>query len=154
MIARVLRYHNTLEYRMHGKKWDDSNRPAFLNVHGEPLTYSAIGAALKAASERSGINVSAHDLRHGCAYNIMRSEHGGELSSNLVLIQKQFGHSKVTTTERYTQIPAILLTKLSMNPHEMTWFERSDKIFKNTFLPAKSHKEKRGHSKIRDKTHA
>lgn len=147
MIARIKRYHSSLHYRKHEKKWSEEDRPAFLNVHGEPLSYSAIGHAMKEASKRSGMDVSPHDLRHGCAYNIMRSEHGKDLIDNLVLVKKQFGHSHISSTEKYTQIPALLLTKLGLSSGEKKWYEIADIIYKNTFMPAKAHKENRGHKR-------
>ncbi len=147
MLNRVLRYHSSLEYRRHQNKWDDKSRPAFLNVHGEALTYSGIGSVLSKASKRTRMNVHPHLLRHGAAYNIMRSEHGKSLTDKLVLVKKQFGHGNVTSTEAYTRIPAILLTKLGLSADQELWYERADKVFKNTYLAAKKHKEKRGHSK-------
>ena len=56
--------------------------------------------------------ISPHKLRHGNAYALLRSpDMGVDHLDRLVAVQKTLGHSKLTTSEIYTQIPYDLYQK-------------------------------------------
>jgi integrase/recombinase XerC len=149
VYSRIKRYHNTPKYRF-SKSYDPDEKSAFLSVSGQVLTERAISKMLRDAAIRAGLNprsISPHNLRHGAALNILRSEHGKDYLDKLVIIQKQFGHSQITSTEQYTQIPPNLYTQLNETAEIRTRFEEAQEVFDLTFLPQKNHREKRGHRK-------
>lgn len=62
-----------------------------------PLTYSAFHEAFKKAARSIGLpHLRPHDLRHTAANRTLAA------TGNLRLTQRQLGHSRITTTQRYT----------------------------------------------------
>ncbi|MFZ9596328.1 MAG: tyrosine-type recombinase/integrase [Bdellovibrionia bacterium] len=147
VYSRIKRYHNTPKFRF-SKFGDSKGKPTFLTVHGKALTERSISKLMRDAAIRAEIDprlISPHNLRHGAALSILKSEHGKDYLEKLVIIQKQFGHSHITSTEQYTQIPPQLFTQLNETSEIKTRFEEAQEIFDRTFLPQKMHKERRGH---------
>lgn len=57
--------------------------------------------------------ISPHKLRHGNAYALLRTpDIGTDFLDRMVAVQKTLGHSRLTTSETYTQIPHDLYQKL------------------------------------------
>ncbi len=141
-LSRIRRYHNTKAY-LQATAWRAEEKPAFLNTYGEPLTVDAIQAFIAVACSRSKLPAaSAHRLRHGTAYSILRSEHGKSLLDNLLVVQRALGHSSIETTELYAHIPAPILARLSDRggSDDIRFrFEEAQMILDNTFIPARKH---------------
>lgn len=70
-------------------------------VRGEryPITYGAFYTAFKAAAKAIGKpSLRVHDLRHTAATRTLRA------TQNIRIAQKQLGHTRVSTTERYGHV--------------------------------------------------
>ena len=139
MLTRIGRYHRSRAY-MVATGWKLEEKPCFLNIYGEPLTIDAIQGSVSRARAKSNLSeASPHRLRHGTAYSILRSEHGKDFISNLLVVQRALGHSDISTTEMYTNIPAPILSRLndgvSENKELRFRFEEAQKIFDATFIP-------------------
>jgi hypothetical protein len=63
----------------------------------QPLSKDLIHGRLKAAGERTGVNVFAHKLRHTCATQLLNA--GCPITS----IQKFLGHKRLATTLTYAR---------------------------------------------------
>lgn len=140
MLVRLNRYFKTRVY-FTNHDWPEAIKPAFLNTYGEPLTAEAIQKFIADALARTRLTkASAHRLRHGTAYSIMKSEHGKTLLDNLVVLQRALGHNQLSTTEIYTHIPAPVLHRMTEDGGEgetLFRFEEAQKILEATYLPEK-----------------
>lgn len=139
MLSRISRYHRSRAY-MGATGWKAGQKPCFLNTYGESLTVDAIQGSISRARAKSNLTeASPHRLRHGTAYSILRSEHGKDFLSNLLVAQRVLGHNDISTTEIYTNIPAPLLARLDSgvaNNKELRFrFEEAQRIFEETFIP-------------------
>jgi integrase/recombinase XerC len=141
MLTRLNRYFKTRVY-FTNHDWPEYTKPAFLNTYGEPITVEAIQKFIADALARTRLTkASAHRLRHGTAYSIMKSEHGKTLLDNLVVLQRALGHNQLSTTEIYTHIPAPVLHRMTEDGGEgdpLFRFEEAQKILEATYLPEKS----------------
>lgn len=74
VIARLNRYFKSRTY-LHADKWNESSKPAFLNVYGDKLSTKAVQKFIADAAKRSEFNkkVSPHRLRHSTAYSILKN---------------------------------------------------------------------------------
>ena len=146
LLARIARHQNTKTY-LFNFDFEEHEKPALLNVFGEPWTEDAIEALVARARDRAGLReASAHRLRHGTGYSILKSEHGKSLLDNLVILQKMLGHNSIETTEIYTGIPAPVLAQIRSNygqPEFQARFEEAQEIFDRTYLPEKKEPSKR-----------
>lgn len=146
LLSRIARHHNTKAY-LFNFDFDENEKPALLNVFGEPWTVDAIEALVSRARDRAKLReASAHRLRHGTAFSVLKSDHGKSMLDNLVILQKMFGHTSIETTEIYTGIPAPVLAQLRSNYGQVefqTRFEESQEIFDHTYLPEKKEPPKR-----------
>jgi integrase/recombinase XerD len=138
LLSRLAKHHNTKRY-LFNFDFEEEDKPALLNVFGEKWTEDAIEKLIEKARTKAKIpGASAHRLRHGTAFSILRSEHGKSLMDNLVVLQRVLGHSDIRTTEIYTHIPAPVLQRLKTNygsPNFQSRFEEAQAIFDETYLP-------------------
>jgi len=119
-LLRVKKYHASPLYKMHKRQFlDAGNTPAFLNARGGAYTARSVAKLLERTSKRAfsllkiDRMISPHKLRHGNAYALLRTpDIGTDHLDRLVIVQKTLGHSKLKTTETYTQIPHDLYQKL------------------------------------------
>jgi integrase/recombinase XerC len=148
MLARVRRYHSSARYTL-VKGWGvfEPEKPMFLTTHGRPLTIDSVQKAIKAAWTRQGGSereMSPHRLRHGTAFSVLQSEFGKELLDKMLVLKSILGHSNISTTEIYSAIPITALQSLKGKRHVR--FEEAQRIYEDTYLPERSHKERRGHT--------
>jgi integrase/recombinase XerC len=148
VVSRIKRYHSSPDYRLAIRQYKNPNEaPAFVNLHGKPLTTRSIASQLSSAADRANLppkDYSPHNFRHGAAISILRSELGGDYMDKLVLVQKQLGHNSIRSTETYTNIPPQLYAAINESGVIRTRFEEAQTIYDSTFLPRKRHKETRG----------
>ncbi|MDQ3819412.1 MAG: tyrosine-type recombinase/integrase [Acidobacteriota bacterium] len=150
VLARVRRYHSSQQYNLSNWNIYDPYKPTFLTVHGNKLTVDSVQKCITAAWRRQGRNnkeISPHRLRHGTAYSVLQSEFGKELIDNLLVLKSMFGHERISTTEIYTSIPITALRSLGGKQQIRLKYEEAQQIYDATYLPARMHKERRGHSK-------
>ena len=119
-LLRIKKYHASPLYKMTKRQFKGAeNTPAFLNAEGGEYTPRSISKLLERTSERA-LNllkidrmISPHKLRHGNAYALLRTpDIGSDYLDRLVSVQKTLGHSRLSTSETYTQIPYDLYQKL------------------------------------------
>ncbi|NOI95368.1 tyrosine-type recombinase/integrase [Vibrio sp. T3Y01] len=111
-INRVQRYHSSIEYKKHKRKWGKNPIPAFLNQNGSPYTKKAISRLIKKLSQRAlklgliNSTISPHKIRHGFGAMLLNSEDLEKTSlDRLLILQQCLGHGSLDTTEKYTKIP-------------------------------------------------
>lgn len=153
MLSRIHKYHNSKQYLQNYRRHTVPSRikhsddfPAFLNTEGNPIKEDAIESFLSDASARSDMKISAHRLRHGTAYSVLRSEHGKNMLDNLIVTQKLLGHADLSTTEIYTRVPAAALIRSSARAtHDPVTFrfEEAQRIFEETYISSRAHQRKR-----------
>ena len=140
LLARIARHHNTKAY-LFNFDFEENEKPALLNVFGEPWTEDAIEALIRRARDRARFSeASAHRLRHGTAYSVLKSEHGQSMLDNLIILQKMLGHNDIDTTQIYTHIPAPVLAQIRSNYGQAEFqarFEEAQEVFDRTYLPEK-----------------
>lgn len=146
LLARIARHQNTRSYLLNFD-FEDNKKPALLNVFGEPWTEDAIETLIARGRDRARLlEASAHRLRHGTAFSVLKSEHGKSMLDNLVILQKMLGHTDIQTTEIYTHIPAPVIAQIRSSygrPEFQTRFEEAQEIFDKTYLPEKREPAKR-----------
>ena len=77
----------------------ENHSPIFTKRDGNPLTIRAIQKAFSICAIRTGLSKkNIHCLRHTYATFLLRE------TGNLRLVQKQLGHSKITTTQIYVGV--------------------------------------------------
>jgi integrase/recombinase XerC len=111
-INRIQKYHSSLEYKKHKRKWGQTPMPAFLNQNGDSYTARAVSKLFKKLSKRAlklgliKVSISPHKIRHGFAAMVLNSEDLGKTQlDRLLLVQRCLGHKSLGTTEEYTKIP-------------------------------------------------
>lgn len=138
LLARLRRYHNTLEYKFSSlqEAVKESEKLVFLSTTGKPLSSRNVRKQMSSAAKRAKltINYSPHMLRHGAAFSILSSELGKNYLERLVLVQQLFGHSQIKTTEQYTSIPPVLLAEFHSNKIVTDKFEEAKRIYQTTYL--------------------
>jgi integrase/recombinase XerC len=112
-INRIQKYHSSIEYKKHKRKWGKAPVPAFLNQNGDPYIARAVSRLMRNLSKRAlklgliKIPISPHKIRHGFAAMVLNSEDLGKTQlDRLLLLQRCLGHKSLNTTEEYTKIPA------------------------------------------------
>jgi integrase/recombinase XerD len=101
-LVRDLRRFILLE-RKHASGAEDSDR-VFLSAKGKPLRPSGAEYVLDRASKRAGVRVYPHLLRHFFACHRLKYLTGLGLGDPLGQLQRELGHSQITTTTRYLHL--------------------------------------------------
>ena len=111
-------------------------------VFWEYYTSIAINKLLERLSKRAikkGLLskvISPHKLRHGNAYAILQSpDLGNDYLERLIVVQKNFGHNHLDTTEMYTNIPPELYNSICDEKGELlTRAEKMKRLSEQTTL--------------------
>jgi len=67
-------------------------------MRGKPLSVRGIQKRIEYYAQKSGLNVSCHQLRHTMATQLLNAD------AALVTIQDLLGHGQITTTQRYCRV--------------------------------------------------
>jgi integrase/recombinase XerD len=86
----------------------------FLNGLGRKLSRQHVFNLVSRHTEKAGIKVSPHKLRHSCATHFLNK------GADLRFIQELLGHSCIMTTQRYTQMSSQSMAQKfdAFNPRE------------------------------------
>lgn len=148
VLKRIKRYHSTREYKL-APDWDinDQNKPVFLTANQRRWSVRNSSKQFKSAVRRMQLpdEIKTHWLRHGTAYSVLRSDMGRDYQDRMLLLQKMLGHSRLSTTEIYTNIPPSLLQTLTKEGNALNRLDEAEFIREKTYLGPLQHFEKRGH---------
>lgn len=145
-LQRIIRYHSSNEY-MFSPNWDmnDPEKPAFLTATGKPWKPGNAAKQLKSATFRSDIKlrIYPHIFRHSSALSILTSnDHGDNHVDRLLQVWLNLRHAGISSTEVYARLPSHNLISIDENT---SVFDRSKRLFEDTFLSPRCHTEQRGH---------
>ncbi|MCK5708052.1 MAG: tyrosine-type recombinase/integrase [Candidatus Aureabacteria bacterium] len=89
-----------LKWKYNHNEYTNENAPLFCNKKGKHLSKRTFQSDFKKLVLKAGLPVhySIHSVRHTYASFLLRA------SRNIRLIQKQLGHSRITTTEVYADV--------------------------------------------------
>tara|TARA_R110001592_G_scaffold356543_2_gene658689 strand:- start:62993 stop:64216 length:1224 start_codon:yes stop_codon:yes gene_type:complete len=148
-LNRIRSYHNTVNYKL-SETWkiNDPNKPVFLTSNGKAWSERNASKQFKSAVRRSNVgdDFSTHWMRHGTAFSVLNSDIGKDYEDKMLTIMSMLGHANLSTTEIYTQISPVLLSRLNVEGNNQNRLSEAEDIRKATFLPPLKHTEKRGHN--------
>lgn len=90
---------------------DDNNQALFLTDHGKRITPGTIQETFKSIRKCSGIECSAHVLRHSFATNLLKN------NANMRYVQVMLGHQSLQTTQMYTHVVDLDLQEVYQKHH-------------------------------------
>jgi integrase/recombinase XerC len=90
-----------------------ASHPFFLGARGGPLDPAIVQKRVRELRHQLGLadSVTPHALRHSFATHLLGA--GGDLRA----IQELLGHASLSTTQRYTDVDAVRLTKVYRDAH-------------------------------------
>ncbi len=104
------------------KRYKKESNILFLNYRAEPLTTRSIHRIVKQYALKLGLPaVSPHTLRHSFATHLLES------GADLRAIQEMLGHTRLSTTQKYTHLDFSHLAAIYDHAHP-----RSEKVAKHT----------------------
>ena len=85
-----------------------TQRRFFLNARGRPLSRVGAWGIIRQCAKRAGVTkrVTPHTLRHTFATHLL------DAGADLRAIQELLGHSRLSTTQRYTHVSADQLMRV------------------------------------------
>ncbi|EJB8415881.1 tyrosine-type recombinase/integrase [Vibrio vulnificus] len=144
-FRRIKAYHSSPLYIQYARKYDHRRKPettpAFFNSVGKPINARTIDKLLLKLSNKAIASgaickpISPHKLRHGYAYEVLKSKDlGDNYLDRLVNVSKTLGHSSIKITQdTYTRIPIDIYEKLTERDSKATSkSERMAMLSKNT----------------------
>jgi integrase len=100
-----------------GNSWRDHDL-AFANRHGGPITHTEDWRSWKAILRQAKVrDVRVHDARHTAATLLI------EQGVHIRVVQEVLGHTRVTTTERYTHVATLQMKDASERMGQALWGE-------------------------------
>ncbi|MBI2571532.1 MAG: tyrosine recombinase XerC [Candidatus Schekmanbacteria bacterium] len=114
-IQQYLPFRDALRRRAGGESRPPSLAPLFLNRFGERLTDRSMRRLVKLAGVAAGLDgdVHPHTLRHSFATHLLGA------GADLRTIQELLGHSRLATTQRYTNLDAEYLMEVYRKCHPL-----------------------------------
>lgn len=98
-----------------GAAWQDHDL-VFATRHGSPIERTEDWRHWKALLRKAGVrDVRVHDARHTAATLLI------EQGVNIRVVQEVLGHTRVTTTERYTHVASLQMRDASERMSEALW---------------------------------
>ncbi len=88
-------------------------RRLFLNIKGEPITYGNVRLSLYRCAKQAEIKKSTppHAFRRSCATHMLQE------GADIRYIQKLLGHSRLSTTQKYTKVIPVDIKKTHKETH-------------------------------------
>jgi integrase/recombinase XerD len=135
-------FNNYVKPNFDFSKYEKGRVPLFLNSFNRPIKHKTITDLFYRKSQEekensiSAKSITPHMFRHGAAISIMASDLGKDFLENMVIVQKQLGHSRLSSTEVYANIPIDALRRLKGINSEKKGLSRSQEaeyIFKHTY---------------------
>jgi len=95
-------------------------------MKSQPISVRGIQKRMESYARQAGLKASCHDLRHTMATQLLNAD------AQLVTIQDLLGHSRITTTQRYSRVSnlkvqrdyykamAIVMQRTAQNPSSLT----------------------------------
>ena len=131
-LVRNLRRYAVLE-RGHAPGAKESDH-LFLSAKGKPLRPSGAEYLFRCASARAGVAVHPHLLRHFFACHRLKYLTGLGLGDPLGQLQRELGHSQVTTTTRYLHLTDEMAARIASDHQDFIasiargerWLDRDD----------------------------
>ena len=101
-----------------GNAWKDHDL-VFATRHGGPIERTEDWRSWKAILKQAGVrDARVHDARHTAATLLI------EQGVHIRVVQEVLGHTRVTTTERYTHVATLQMKDASERISEALWGQR------------------------------